>query len=223
MLSHSSFSPSPALPTQNIKTASAYILPSFRYLPYIPLTCHSIETFTRAFLLPLTLHPAHNALAASHRLALTQQPELQCLFSGAYEVADILILICGHGGRDERCGVMGPILQTEFERTLSFVGDYKVLNEAPSPHDISPNAATAKQGVRVGLISHVGGHRFAGNVIIYIPPSVTTNRLAGKGIWYGRVKPRHVEGIIKETIVKGRVISELFRGGIDKESQILRI
>ena len=98
-----------------------------------------------------------------------------------------------------------------------------MLKEAPSPNDVPPHAATEKPGVRVGLISHVGGHRFAGNVIVYIPPSVTTNRLAGKGIWYGRVKPGHVEGIVEETIVKGRVIGELFRGGIDKESQILRI
>ena len=115
---------------------------------------------------------------------------------------------------------MGPLLQAEFERKLNSVGTHKVLKEAPSSVDAPPHAAT---GARVGLISHVGGHKFAGNVIIYIPPSMIANRLAGKGIWYGRVGPSHVEGIIVETIVKGRVVGELFRGGIDRDSQILRM
>ncbi|KAI9763157.1 MAG: hypothetical protein M1840_000869 [Geoglossum simile] len=181
----------------------------------------SIETFARAFLLPPTLHPAHKTLAPSHRLTLTQQPKLRLLFSGAYKITDILILICGHHGRDERCGVMGPLLLNEFERMLNSATSYNVLKEVPA--NIPSHMATAKPGVKVGLISHVGGHKFAGNVIIYIPPSVKINRLAGKGIWYGRVKPSHIEGIIEETIVKGRVIGELFRGGIDEESQILRI
>lgn len=72
---------------------------------------------------------------------------------------------------------------------------------------------------RIGLVSHVGGHKWAGNVIIYFPHKYRTNPvqrrqspLAGRGIWYGRVEPRHVEGIINETIKGGRVIKELFRG-----------
>ncbi|KAH0542421.1 hypothetical protein FGG08_003176 [Glutinoglossum americanum] len=221
MLSHCSFSPSP-VPTQKFKTASAYILPSFHYLPSIPLTPPSIEEFTRAFLLPPTLHLAHKGLLASQRLAFVQQPELQCSCLGSRSASDILILICGHRGRDKRCGVMGPLLRDEFERRLSSIGVFEVLKDAP-PAETPPCIPAAKLGVRVGLISHVGGHKFAGNVIIYIPPSLTANDLAGKGIWYGRVEPRHVEGIIEETIVKGRVIGELFRGGIDKESQILRM
>ncbi|KLJ06659.1 hypothetical protein EMPG_17845 [Blastomyces silverae] len=42
--------------------------------------------------------------------------------------------------------------------------------------------------------------------------------LAGKGIWYGRVEPRHVEGIVEETVLGGRVISEHFR---DLDSDIV--
>ena len=37
-------------------------------------------------------------------------------------------------------------------------------------------------------------------------------RLQGMGIWYGRVEPRHVEGIVAETVRGGRVVGELFRG-----------
>ena len=63
----------------------------------------------------------------------------------------------------------------------------------------------------------------AGNVIIYIPPTFTSNALAGRGIWYGRVEPGHVEGIVSKTILEGKVVKELFRGGIDQNREILRL
>lgn len=91
----------------------------------------------------------------------------------------------------------------------------------------------------VGLISHVGGHKYAGNVIVYIPPRMTVRSgsdsgsgsdsmaalhpLAGKGIWYGRVEPKHVQGIVEETVLGGRVVTDHFRGGIDRNGHILRL
>lgn len=36
--------------------------------------------------------------------------------------------------------------------------------------------------------------------------------LAGKGIWYGRVEPERVGEVVRETVLGGRVIGELFRG-----------
>ncbi|KAF3356493.1 putative bolA-like protein [Verticillium dahliae VDG1] len=76
--------------------------------------------------------------------------------------------------------------------------------------------------------NHIGGHKFAGNVIVYVPPGMraqdgTEHGLAGRGIWYGRVEPRHVEGIVKETILGGRVIADMFRGGIDQQRKMLRM
>lgn len=79
------------------------------------------------------------------------------------------------------------------------------------------------------MISHIGGHAFAGNVIIYIPPTFPlatgniaekegethTSPLAGMGIWYGRVEPRHVQQILEETLEKGNIIGELWRGCLD--------
>ena len=47
--------------------------------------------------------------------------------------------------------------------------------------------------------------------------------LAGKGIWYGRVQPKHVEGIVEQTIGHGKVIRELFRGGINRNGSMIRI
>jgi len=78
---------------------------------------------------------------------------------------------------------------------------------------------------RVHQVSHIGGHKFAGNVIVYIPPILGNegHPLAGQGVWYGRVEPKHVEGIVSETVEGGRVIKELFRGGIDGKGGLMRI
>ena len=120
------------------------------------------------------------------------------------------ILICGHGARDNRCGVLGPILETEFKKRLS--------------HELSKFRASPRmnfhplQDTSVALISHVGGHAFAGNVVIYFPPRFShgevggVSALAGKGVWYGRVEPRHIEGIIEETVKGGKIIQDLLRG-----------
>lgn len=80
---------------------------------------------------------------------------------------------------------------------------------------------------RVGVISHIGGHKYAGNVIIYVPPGWKssdgggsgngTSPLSGMGIWYGRVGPEHVEGVVAETLVRGRIVKDLLRGGITRD------
>ncbi|KAI8832001.1 Sucrase/ferredoxin-like-domain-containing protein [Chytridium lagenaria] len=54
-------------------------------------------------------------------------------------------------------------------------------------------------------VSHFGGHKFAGNLIIYSPAHPY-------GLWYGRVKTCHIENIIQKTVVEGKVFEELFRG-----------
>lgn len=128
---------------------------------------------------------------------------------------------------------MGPLLQSEFEKRLPDLG-FRVAKEPVG----SKNDETAliegkveQEGLaqaRVGLISHIGGHIYAGNVICYIPPKAKTadgkpHPLAGHGIWYGRIEPKHVEGIVQETLLKGNVIVDHFRGGIKQGGEILRI
>ena len=149
---------------------------------------------------------------------------MQRRFVGARRIDEILVLICGHGGRDARCGTMGPILKQEFEEKLqrqnvALLHDPPVAEAVEANVDVKGYTPTA----RVGLISHVGGHKWAGNVIIYIPPSFSGNPLSGKGIWYGRVAPEHVEGIVAKTVLDGKVIKDLFRGGIDQSREILRL
>ncbi|ELU45943.1 sucrase/ferredoxin-like domain-containing protein [Rhizoctonia solani AG-1 IA] len=56
--------------------------------------------------------------------------------------------------------------------------------------------------------SHMGGHKFAGNVIIYFP--------SGNGVWYGRVSPHEVQAVVESTILGGKVLPALLRGGTFK-------
>lgn len=195
---------------------SAFLLPSFQYVPTIPTDSSAVEHFVRAFLLPSRLHQTHDVLSREQKNILLRQPELQRRFVGSRNVDEIMILICGHGGRDQRCGTIGPVLEAEFEDKLQRQ-NVALLQDAPVAEAVEVN--TAVEGytptARVCLISHIGGHKWAGNVIVYIPPSFSSNALAGKGIWYGRVEPSHVEGIVAKTVLDGKVIKELFRGGID--------
>lgn len=199
-------------------------MPSFQYIPVVPTDAGGVEDFVKAFILPSQLHQSHDRLTRAEKNALLRQPEMQRKFVGARKVDEIMVLICGHGGRDARCGTLGPILKQEFEEKLER-RNIELLREAPVAEAVEMN--TAAEGyaptARVGLISHIGGHKWAGNVIIYIPPSFSGNDLAGKGIWYGRVEPGHVEGIVAKTILGGKVIKDLFRGGIDQSREILRL
>jgi hypothetical protein len=177
-----------------------------------------METFVKAFLKPTKLHGAQNVLSEAQKAVLTRDATLGTEFVDVRDVDEILVLICGHGGRDERCGIMGPLLRSEFEEKLQRKG-ICLAPQTPEKHPEDQSARSA----RVGLISHIGGHKYAGNVIIYLPPSLKDNALAGTGVWYGRVAPDHVEGIIDETIFGGRVIKDMFRGGIRRGGEILRL
>ena len=285
--------------------ASAFLFPAFKYIPRIsvspspsssavgsgvnsnptragsPSEDH-LTTFVRAALLPKDLHPAHESLLpASRQAELIRAPELlSAHFDGVIDIKQSpTILICGHGGRDMRCGIMGPVLLHEFERVLREKG-FHVPEEEPSGF----GQAVTVDGpghANVGLISHIGGHKYAGNVIIYIPPELKvkkdvhdgdphlyddnkkgnnnssfipsspsaaavspnssassstpnllssenttpsiTSPLAGTGIWYGRIEPGHVEGIVEETIFRGRVVADHFRGGVGMAGEIYRL
>ncbi|KDN40873.1 hypothetical protein K437DRAFT_258491 [Tilletiaria anomala UBC 951] len=74
-------------------------------------------------------------------------------------------------------------------------------------------AASPSDEKHLGIFycSHIGGHRYAGNVIIYFPN--------GAGVWYGRVSPDPAKGDVakvwRETVVGGKVIQEFLRAGIN--------
>jgi hypothetical protein len=219
-----------------LQTTSVFLLPSFTYVPYLPrVSFDSVEALVRGYLQPEKLHPFHDGLSPIHRDRLVRSNAYKNLLWGVRETMDVMVLICGHGGRDQRCGIMGPALREEFERELPrrglevLKGPVEVASEGREqvggPVSVEEAAAST---ARVGLISHIGGHKFAGNVIVYLPRAMKTpggeaHPLAGSGIWYGRVEPKHVEGIVEETIRKGNVISEMFRGGITSAGEIIRL
>jgi (2Fe-2S) ferredoxin len=91
------------------------------------------------------------------------------------------VFICSHGNRDVRCGICGPALTklwcAEVERR-------KLTGQ-----------------VYVHQTSHVGGHQYAGNVLIY-----------PEGDWYGYVTPAAVPRLIEEHILGGQIVRELWRG-----------
>lgn len=66
-----------------------------------------------------------------------------------------LILLCSQKTRDARCGQSAPLLRRELERHLRPLGLYRDL------HDERPG------GVGIYFISHVGGHKFAANMMVY--------------------------------------------------------
>lgn len=66
-----------------------------------------------------------------------------------------LVLLCSQKTRDARCGQSAPLLRREFERHLRPLGLYRDL------HDERPG------GVGLYFVSHVGGHKFAANCLIY--------------------------------------------------------
>ncbi|KAI8355613.1 Sucrase/ferredoxin-like-domain-containing protein [Choanephora cucurbitarum] len=100
-----------------------------------------------------------------------------------------LMLLCSHRKRDKRCGVTAPMLAQEIDHVLR----EKDLSE---------------EDVSVMMVSHIGGHKIAGNVICYIHHGT-------RGIWYGRVKTCHCRSIVEETILKGKIIKDLYRGAMD--------
>ncbi|KAF3000843.1 Leucyl-tRNA synthetase, mitochondrial [Curvularia kusanoi] len=176
-------------------TTTAYLLPSFLRLASIPHTRTSFTALATAYLKAPVLHPMHANLSAAQKRLLTRDPSAASALPSPEPITLPTILICGHGGRDARCGVLGPVLQTAFRAELErreIEGD-------------------------VAQISHIGGHKYAGNVIIYLPPGMEGNALRGSGIWYGRVGPEQVEGLVEETVVKGRIVGELLRGGVTQD------
>lgn len=96
-------------------------------------------------------------------------------------------------------------------------------------------------GVGIYFISHVGGHKFSANVMIYrkegmgrkaevrggsaIMTGGNTTTGANMGveaaqcIWLARVRPEDCEGIVKFTVMQGKVVKpeRQLRGGFDRE------
>ncbi|RPB00174.1 hypothetical protein L873DRAFT_1681485 [Choiromyces venosus 120613-1] len=165
--------------------ASAYVFPSGVYLPRIPVEDESVVELVRRFLLP----PAG-------------EEDVECTLESR-KVVETIVLICSHNSRDTRCGSTAGPLKRQFEKELAEKG---ILLEG---HE-GEKGRIGK--VRVGFTSHLSGHKFAGNVVVYRPD--------GLGVWYGRVEPKYVTGILEETVSNGRIVGELCRGVVENSGRV---
>ncbi|KAL0904688.1 hypothetical protein M5K25_026822 [Dendrobium thyrsiflorum] len=100
--------------------------------------------------------------------------------SGSY------VFVCAHGSRDQRCGVCGPILIEKFKEEISLRG--------------------LEGQVFVSPCSHIGGHKYAGNVIIFSQSK--TGEVSGN--WYGYVSPDDIPMLLEQQIGKGEIIDHLW-------------
>jgi len=146
-----------------------------------------------------------------------------------------LILLCSQRTRDARCGQSAPLLRKELERHLRVCGLYRDLD------DERPG------GVGVYFISHVGGHKYSANVMVYRKAdafgldSIERGKLDGEVcppprkeegeaeqmgaaqcIWIARVRPEDCEGLVKFTVLQGKVVKpeRQLRGGFDRQKGI---
>ncbi|KAL6309611.1 Sucrase/ferredoxin-like-domain-containing protein [Sparassis latifolia] len=140
-----------------------------------------------------------------------------------------VILLCSHKKRDNRCALAAPVLELTLMDALEREG-WQVHTQLEDPWLSGPpleefkgtaeekdaevlrqlKLAAAGNGEKRVLIlrnSHVGGHKFAGNVIINTPHGVS--------VWYGRVTAHEINAIVKETIIGGKILPPLLRGGLN--------
>lgn len=143
-----------------------------------------------------------------------------------------LILLCSQRTRDARCGQSAPLLRKELERHLRPLGLYRDLD------DERPG------GVGIYFISHVGGHKYSANMMVYRRPdafgldevsrakaggelqpvtrpvdSDLAEEGAGQCIWLARIRPEDCENIVKFTVLQGKVVKpeRQLRGGFDRQ------
>jgi hypothetical protein len=134
-----------------------------------------------------------------------------------------IILMCSQKTRDARCGQSAPLLRKEFERILRPMGLYRDLqDERPG-------------GVGIYFISHVGGHKYSANIMVYrrqgrkqegsdeTRGGAPLSPEAVQCIWLARVKPEECENIIKYTVLQGKVVKPhtQLRGGFDRENKLV--
>ncbi|KAF8845716.1 hypothetical protein BDN67DRAFT_940581 [Paxillus ammoniavirescens] len=202
--SHKTFS-------EDLAQETVIVLPDFKVIADIPRSLAGAEMLWTA-----ALDPLYGRLGAQSR------PD--SLRSWILPYTSV-ILLCSHKRRDKRCAIAAPILEKMFIQYLESE-DWEVhteledLSDSPSLESslsIYPDPEIAfearlkalrdERKVLILRNSHIGGHKFAGNVIICTP--------RGASVWYGRVTPHDVQSIVKNTIIAGQVLPPILRGGLN--------
>ncbi|KAJ7202988.1 Sucrase/ferredoxin-like-domain-containing protein [Mycena haematopus] len=144
----------------------------------------------------------------------------------------VVITFCSHKRRDGRCGISAPKLElgdpfierTAFTNSLHQRGwtvDTQLEHIIDSPLERFSGTTEEKgahvlqslkalQTAKKALVlfnSHMGGHQYAGNCMIYTPNGVS--------VWYGRITPHEVDSVVENTIEGGMILPALLRGGLN--------
>ncbi|GAA5884560.1 hypothetical protein JCM16303_000028 [Sporobolomyces ruberrimus] len=136
-----------------------------------------------------------------------------------------VVLLCSHKKRDRRCSIAAPLLANQFHHHLSKhdihvdetgedlesgapLEEWEGTPEEKEKRFETNLQETSKASERVGvfMVSHIGGHKFSGNVVIHFPN--------GTCLYYGRVTPADIGVVVERTIMEGKVIPEFLRGGL---------
>ena len=129
----------------------------------------------------------------------------QALENSDITAKKLYLFVCCHGSRDARCGVLGTELAKEL---IKLVKEREI-------EDL----------VEVYSTSHIGGHKYAGNVVVY------GGSHPADGDWYGGLHAAHAEVFLASLLqmeigVDGGAedpqLREYWRGrvGLSKEEQI---
>ncbi|GFS42203.1 hypothetical protein Acr_00g0078510 [Actinidia rufa] len=135
-------------------------------------------------LLSAALKARKNDINVKTRLTVCEGRE-----GAGFSNGDVLIFPEMIKYRDRRCGNCGPALIEKFKEAIKLWG--------------------LKDQVSVSACSFVGGHKYAGNLIIFSVDQ--EGDIAGHG--YGHVTPDDVAELLEQHIGKGEIIQHLWRDG----------
>lgn len=202
MLSASNM-PMPEHATSHAQGTTVLVLPAMKFIDNV--TPASVPSLLKECI----------SVAPTNTTPLTQQdtPSLESRLPNSLTLRDCrhdyLILLCSQATRDARCGQSAPLLRKEFERHLRPLGLQRDLD------DHRPG------GAAIYFISHVGGHKYSANVMIYRRHKDSDQ--AAQCIWLARVRPEDCENIVRYTILQGKVVKPgtQLRGGFDRVKQLI--
>lgn len=120
-----------------------------------------------------------------------------------------VVLLCSHKKRDRRCSIAAPLLANQFHHHLSKhdihvdetgedlesgapIEEWEGTPEEKEKRFETNLQETSKASERVGvfMVSHIGGHKFSGNVVIHFPN--------GTCLYYGRVTPADIGVVVSD-------------------------
>ncbi|KAG8946673.1 hypothetical protein FRC03_001317 [Tulasnella sp. 419] len=81
--------------------------------------------------------------------------------------------VCTHGERDCRCGAVGVEVANALREELNRLK--------------TPDGTVDGWSFKVGEVGHVGGHKFAANVLVY-----------PEGHWYGNLRPSDIPSFVRD-------------------------